>query len=68
MPVGAAIPCPIRLGDNLLLCSDECGERAHAVFVLWASFDTGERGDTVVDDDTDLSIGETITGKDCNEV
>lgn len=48
---------PVRVLYDLLLRLDERRDGTHAVFVLRAACDTGERGDGVVDDNADLGIG-----------
>jgi len=45
---------PVRLGNDFLLCTHECINGTHAVFLLCASFDACQWDHTVVDNDTNL--------------
>ena len=56
-------PEPVRLRDDLALGIHEGRHRTLAVLVLGTAADAGERRDTVVDDDPDLLVGETVTGQ-----
>lgn len=58
-------PLPVRILDDLLLGLNEHRDGTHAVFVFGTACDAGERGDSVVDDDTDLGIGGGVAGEYC---
>lgn len=60
-----ALVFPIRLSYDFFLCRDELVHWAHPIPLLWAPFDASQRGDTIVDDDTDLWSWDGCTFQDC---
>ena len=62
-PITHAIPLPIRTINFLLLGLHKRFHWAHPVFVLRATLDAAERGDSVVDDDADLLARSRVAGQ-----
>lgn len=65
LPIPMASPSPVCPLDRLLLCLDECGDRAHPVLdIIRAGADPMEGNDAIVDDDPDLGSRGRCAGED----